>query len=61
LSTNILFTLTYALESTRKIKIHQNQNDGEVVDAIVHTMIGSFFFDAWMILRKKLLMPSCTQ
>lgn len=27
-------------------------NDGEVVDAITHTMICSFFFDAWMILEK---------
>jgi hypothetical protein len=35
--------------------------DGEVVDAIMHTMICSFFFDVWMILREKLLMPSCTQ
>jgi hypothetical protein len=25
---------------------------GEVVDAIMHTMICSFFFDVWMILRK---------
>ncbi len=26
--------------------------NGEVVDAIMHTMICSFFFDAWMILKK---------
>ncbi len=31
---------------------HYIYRNGEVVDAIMHTMICSFFFDAWKILEK---------
>jgi hypothetical protein len=37
-----------------------SNSDGEVVDAIMHTMIYSFFFDAWMMILKKLMLVATT-